>query len=372
MSARATRPRNLTFFVFTCLTQRVSISRRTPARCSRPDNLTFSIPRPARLTHPDCEYLPPVGCRREPTDHATWPFSSLPVRHSESRSPVGCRRGAPGQTTLPFQASCSVRLTLLTQRVLSSRQTSARASQLDKLTFRSCGRRGLPNHAAGWLPEDHLTLPFSLNLSDLVSPDLPTDAGESTHDQTILPFQVPLSARITRPTPRALISHQTSARASQPDKLIFSVLSHHNIEPPSNATYPIGQAILVNQTLPFRLHLSDTVSLDLPSVAGETTLPFLVPHWWRLPVRHSGYCAPFGRRREPPCRTSQTLFICQADRTHPSGDGVLCPSRRLHGPSRPDTALCPLISSGWRPVGPVQRLRALPHCRQLGSSWSGS
>ncbi len=72
---------------------------------------------------------------------------------------------------------------------------------------------------------------------------------------------------------------------------------------------------------------------------------------------------------EPPCRTSQTLFI--SDRTHPSDEGVLYPSRRLHGPSRPDTALCPLISRGWWPEGPVRRLRELSHCRQLGSSWPG-
>ncbi len=74
---------------------------------------------------------------------------------------------------------------------------------------------------------------------------------------------------------------------------------------------------------------------------------------------------------EPPCRASQTLFICLADRTHLSDEGVFWPSRRLHGPSRPDTALCPLISRGWRPVGPVRRLRELSHCRQLGSSWPG-
>ncbi len=47
------------------------------------------------------------------------------------------------------------------------------------------------------------------------------------------------------------------------------------------------------------------------------------------------------------------------------------PYRRLHGSSRPDTALCPLISRGWWPVGPVRRLRELSHCRQLGSSWPG-
>ncbi|KAF4101535.1 hypothetical protein G5714_017967 [Onychostoma macrolepis] len=51
-------------------------------------------------------------------------------------------------------------------------------------------------------------------------------------------------------------------------------------------------------------------------------------------------------QREPPCRTSQTLFICQANRTHSYDDGVLCSSRRLHGTSQPDSALCPLISRG--------------------------
>ncbi len=329
----------------TRLTQWVLISRRTPARCSRPDNLTFSIPRPARLTHPDCKYLPSVGCRREPHDHATWPFLSLPVRHSKSRSPVGRRWGSPGQTTLPFPSRGRRDLPIQTASIYlpSDVGESLPTTQLDlfrlylsdtasldllsdagevlparqpylfkplalwglpfwhseywapvrrrreppsqtNLLFRSCGRRGLPNHAACWLPEDHLTLPFCLNLSDLVSPDLPTDAGESTHDQTILPFQVPLSARITRPTPRALISHQTSARASQPDKLIFSVRSYHNIEPPSNATYPIGQAILafsppparLNQTLSFHLHLSDSESWSPVGrgAPGQTTLPF--------------------------------------------------------------------------------------------------
>ncbi len=78
---------------------------------------------------------------------------------------------------------------------------------------------------------------------------------------------------------------------------------------------------------------------------------------------------------EPPCRASQTLFICLADRTHPSvgggGGGGIVPYRRLHGSSRPDIALCPLISRGWWPVGPVRRLRELSHCRQLGSSWPG-
>ncbi|KAF4114168.1 hypothetical protein G5714_004391 [Onychostoma macrolepis] len=38
---------------------------------------------------------------------------------------------------------------------------------------------------------------------------------------------------------------------------------------------------------------------------------------------HSMPCVLISRRmsREPPCRTSKTLFICQAKRTHSSGDG---------------------------------------------------
>ncbi len=45
MSARASRPHSFHCYVFTCPTQRVLISGWTPARCSRPDNLTtLSLP----------------------------------------------------------------------------------------------------------------------------------------------------------------------------------------------------------------------------------------------------------------------------------------------------------------------------------------
>ncbi len=42
MPARCSRPDNLTFSVFTCPTQQVLVSRWTPARCSRPDESYFS------------------------------------------------------------------------------------------------------------------------------------------------------------------------------------------------------------------------------------------------------------------------------------------------------------------------------------------
>ncbi len=69
------------------------------------------------------------------------------------------------------------------------------------------------------------TLPFRLYMSDSASLDLPTDAGESTPGQTILPFQVPRLAMLTRPTQWVLCSCRASARASQPDLTVFILRS---------------------------------------------------------------------------------------------------------------------------------------------------
>ncbi len=99
--------------VFTCPTVSLDLpsdSHRTPARASRPDNLTFSTPRPARLTHPDREYFPPVGCRREPPSHTSYIVMYLPVQRSESWSLVGrqARCSRPDNLTtlsLPVQRS---------------------------------------------------------------------------------------------------------------------------------------------------------------------------------------------------------------------------------------------------------------------------
>ncbi len=74
--------------------------------------------------------------------------------------------------------------------------------------------------------------------------------------------------------------------------------------------------------------------------------------------------------REPPCRASQTLFTCQPIGPTRPMKGYCTLVGGFMGP-RPYTALCPLISRGWRPVGPVRRLRDLSHCRQPGSSWPG-
>ncbi len=85
--ARCSRPDNLTFSVFTCPTQQVLVSRWTPARCSRPDkrssvcshqkyrtpsnatypavlaSLAFSPP-PARFHHPAHKYQSHLRCRK--------------------------------------------------------------------------------------------------------------------------------------------------------------------------------------------------------------------------------------------------------------------------------------------------------------------
>ncbi len=113
--------------------QWVLISHRTPVRAPRPGDLTSSTPRPARLTHPDREYFPPVGCWREPPGHTAC-FLSLPVQHSESWSPVGRRRELPGQTTLPFKPVAQRGLPVRHGDSETSR-TSARASGTNSLTF---------------------------------------------------------------------------------------------------------------------------------------------------------------------------------------------------------------------------------------------
>ncbi len=131
--------------IFTCPTQRVKRQevkvmqevKRMPARCSRPDNLTIS----SLLL--DEAYPYDTASIELPSDAG----ENLPGRQTYLFHPAA---GKAYPTTLPVDC------------------------------------------------EAFQALNFTL-LS--VSPDLPTDAGESTPGQTILPFQVPLSARLTRPTP---------------------------------------------------------------------------------------------------------------------------------------------------------------------------
>ncbi len=121
MLARASWPHSL-FSVFTCPTQRVLISRWTPARAPWPDNLTFQTCCSTRLTRPTRRFRNQSDVGESLRDKQPYLFKptarpGLPVRHGDSETS----------------------------------RTSARASGTDNFPFPSCGRQGLPNHAAGWL-----------------------------------------------------------------------------------------------------------------------------------------------------------------------------------------------------------------------------
>ncbi len=301
VTASASRPPSFTFLSLP-VRQWVLISRWTPARASRPDNITFSTPRPARLTHLDREYFPPVGCRREPPGHTSYilclylsnaesldlPLDagevlparqscysvftcptqrvlisrwtparcsrpdkscfllSLPVQHGESWSPVGRRRGAPGQTnalpsartknieprrtwhTWPFwQSKLSVHhrrgsTTQLTSINLTS--DAARTSRLDNLTFSSFVSEANPSNRRARPPVGcRLSIPTKLYLSVFTCPTQWVLISHRTPARCSRPdnftFSSPTLATLTRPTQRVLCPRWASTWASQRDVL---------------------------------------------------------------------------------------------------------------------------------------------------------
>ncbi len=235
MTASASR---LPSFTFPSLPVRqwVLISHRTPVRAPRPGDLTSSTPRPARLTHPDREYFPPVGCWREPPGHTAC-FLSLPVQHSESWSPVGRRREPPGQTALPFQTYCSTRLTRPTRRFWN--QSDVGESLRDRQLSFSILRPARPTQPRCRLtarPSDPLNFAFLSKPVRLGEPRSPDGRRREHSRPDNLIFSSPRSTRLTRPTRRFWNHSQTSARASQPDNLTFP-------SPELGKVYPSDTAI---------------------------------------------------------------------------------------------------------------------------------
>ncbi len=123
-----------------------------------------------------------------------------------------------------------------------------------------------------------------------------------------------------------------AARASRLDNLTFS--SYVSEANPSNrrARPPVGCRLSIpTKTLPFRLHLSDAVSLDLPSDAGASSLarhPYLSN--LLLNEAHPSDTAilkPVGRRREPPGQTT-FLFHPAAGKAYPTTLPVDCEAFR--------------------------------------------
>ncbi len=245
--ARASRPDNLTFStprptylsVFTCPTQRAWSSRQTPARASRPDNFTFSNLLLNEAHPSDTAISKPVGRRQEPLQ----------------------------PDNLTFHVPRSARLTCPTRRL--PKPTSARASQPDNSSFPSARTtiRTPPNATHSTV---QTTLAFSPPLARFHHPtheyqshigsrkSLP--AGQphlfsyvSEANPSNRWARPPVGCRLsiptilylsvfTCPTQWASISRRLPARASRPDNLAFSSPTLATlIRPTQRVCAPIGR-----------------------------------------------------------------------------------------------------------------------------------
>ncbi len=158
--ARCSRPDNLTFSVFTCPTQQVLVSRWTPARCSRPDNLTFPVftcPTkqvlvsrwtPARCSRPDKRSSVCSHQKYRTPSNATYPA----VLASLAFSPPPARFHHPAHK---YQSHLRCR----------------RASRLDNLTFSSFVSEANPSNRRARPPVGcRLSIPTKLYLSVFTCP----------------------------------------------------------------------------------------------------------------------------------------------------------------------------------------------------------
>ncbi len=214
------------YSVFTCPTQRVLISRWTPARCSRPHILLL------------CLYLSNAASLDLPLDAG----EVLPAR----------------------QSYYSV-FTCPTQRVLISRWTPARCSRPDNLTFfclylSNTASIDLPLDAGEVLPARQSYF-LCLYLSNTASPGISLDAGE------VLPARQSYFSCLYLSNTGVSISRWTPARCSRTDNLTFPVFTCRTRESQSSVGRrrgAPGQTILLFLSLPV-----EHGSLNLPLDAGE-------------------------------------------------------------------------------------------------------
>ncbi len=207
------------YSVFTCPTQRVLISGWTPARCSRPDNLTFF-----------CLYLSNAA--------------SLDLRLDAGE-------------VLPARQSYYSVFTCPTQRVLISGWTPARCSRPDNLTFclylSNTASPGIPLDAGEVLPARQ---PYfsCLYLSNKASPGISLDAGEVLPARQTL-FHL-LAPKISNPVERDIpgrfgkLSLQSSTGKVPPPSSQVSISPQMLQEPPGWTTspFPPSSAKLAHQT----------------------------------------------------------------------------------------------------------------------------
>ncbi len=269
----------------------------------RDRQLSFSILRPARPTQPRCRLT------ARPSDPLNFAFLSKPVRLGEPRSPDGCRREHSRPDNLIFSSPRSTRLTRPTRQFWNHSQTSARASQPDNLTFPSpelgkvypsdtaiaeatVGRRREPPSQTIYLSKSHARQSLPVRHGNCWS-HRRTSARASQPDNSSFPSaRTTISNSVERYVPgrsgnlklsvhyrqgstirlSSIDLTSDAARASRLDNLTFS--SYVSEANPSNrrACPPVGCRLSIpTKTLPFRLHLSDAVSLDLPSDAGASS-----------------------------------------------------------------------------------------------------
>ncbi len=236
------------YSVFTCPTQRVLISGWTPARCSRPDNLTFF-----------CLYLSNAASLNLRLDagevlpaRQSYFLLSLPVQRSESWSPVGRRRGAPGQTILLLclylSNAASLNLRLDAGEVLPARQ-----SYFLCLYLSNTASPGISLDAGEVLPARQ---PYfsCLYLSNTASLNLLLDAGEVLPArQTVFRLLAP---KISNPVERDIpgrfgkLSLQSTTGEAPPPSSQVSISPQMPQEPPGWTTspFPPASAKLTHQT----------------------------------------------------------------------------------------------------------------------------
>ncbi len=304
MTASASRPPNFTSSVFTCPTASLNLpsdageeppgqktlpfpphgrltfpslpvrhsepgpSRQTPARASRPDNLTFSNLLLNEAHPSDTAISKPVGRRQEPPRQQPHLFLLDEAYPSDTAisKPVGRRHEPTGQSNLSFpfcgrqkptQPRCRLTarlsdhltlpfcLNLSTRWAPISRRTPARAlparqPSLFKSTLVDANRPTLRSRNKS---DESLPARQSYLFKSHAQRGLPirhgnkrnycrTPARASQPDN--LTFHVPCSARLTRPTRR--LPKPTSARASQPDNSSFPS-ARTTIRTPPKATH---------------------------------------------------------------------------------------------------------------------------------------
>ncbi len=211
-STRLTRP-----------TQRFWNHRRTSARASRTDKLSFSILRLARPTQPRCRLT------ARPSDLLTLPFCLNPSDSASTDPPDGRRREHSRPDNLIFSSPCSTRLTRPSRRFWNHSRTLARASQPDNLrqsplvpsSSLSSPLAPSSSHSSALIPTSSV---LPKRPWDSALPERPRDSALPERPQEPAPFQ-----ELTESTPEPAPFQELTE--STPEPAPFQELTESTPEP---------------------------------------------------------------------------------------------------------------------------------------------